>query len=328
MGLPRSQLEAVLRLVNDAYELATPDRAFPPETVARLGDLVPCDLVETFEVDRVRRRELPLTGPQDERWWEIAHQHPICNYVEQTGDFRALTLSDFLTRAELHRLEIYDERMRPHGLEYAIMLALPSPPWHERGFDFFRSRSDFSNRDREVLDVLSPHLLRVFRAVDLQRRLEAALALLDADDADQGVVLLDPNGRVEHATPLARRLLAEFFPGDGVPLPGTVADWLGQGERSLARERGSRRLVVDRVGRGLLVREEPIAAARVETLTPRERQVLEWLSEGKTNAQIAQILVTAPGTVRKHVEHIYAKLGVHTRTAAAAYSRVRIAHAA
>jgi DNA-binding CsgD family transcriptional regulator len=248
--------------------------------------------------------------------------------VEQTGDFRALTLSDFLTRAELHRLELYDERMRPYGLEYSIMLVLPSPPWHERGFDFFRRRRDFSNRDREVLDVLCPHLVRVLRSVDLRRRLEAALALLDADDADHGVVLLDANGRVEHVTPLARRLFDEYFPGAGVPLPEAVAEWLGHCECSLVCERGSHRIVVDRVGQGLLVREEPVAAARVETLTPRERQVLEWLSEGKTNAQIAQILVTAPGTVRKHVEHIYAKLGVHTRTAAAAYSRVRIADAA
>jgi DNA-binding CsgD family transcriptional regulator len=328
MGVPRSQLEAVLRFVNDAHELSTADRAFPPETVARLGDLVPCDLVETFEVDRVRRRDLPLTGPQDERWWEIAHQHPICNYVEETGDFRALTLSDFLTRAELHRLELYDERMRPYGLEYSIMLALPSPPWHERGFHLYRSRRDFSNRDREVLDLLSPHLVRVFRSVELRRRLEAALALLDADDADQGVVLLDPNGRVEHATPLARTLLAEHFPGAWAPLPETVADWLGHCESSLVRERGSRRLVVDRVGNGLLVREEPVGAAKLETLTPRERQVLEWVADGKTNAEIARILVTAPGTVRKHLEHIYAKLGVHTRTAAAAFSRKKLAAAA
>jgi DNA-binding CsgD family transcriptional regulator len=64
------------------------------------------------------------------------------------------------------------------------------------------------------------------------------------------------------------------------------------------------------------------------SLTPREQQVLEWVAEGKTNAEIAQILVAATGTVRKHLEHIYAKLGVHTRSAAAACVRARLPAAA
>lgn len=51
-------------------------------------------------------------------------------------------------------------------------------------------------------------------------------------------------------------------------------------------------------------------------LTRREREILEWVDRGKTNAEIAQILWLSPGTVRKHLENTYAKLGVHTRTAA------------
>jgi DNA-binding NarL/FixJ family response regulator len=45
------------------------------------------------------------------------------------------------------------------------------------------------------------------------------------------------------------------------------------------------------------------------------------LPAGKTNAEIAEILWIAPGTIRKHLENVYEKLGVHTRTAAVA--RVR-----
>jgi DNA-binding CsgD family transcriptional regulator len=51
-------------------------------------------------------------------------------------------------------------------------------------------------------------------------------------------------------------------------------------------------------------------------LTPRERQILSWVAHGKTNGEIAAVLWVAPSTVRKHLENIYAKLGVHTRTAA------------
>jgi DNA-binding CsgD family transcriptional regulator len=51
-------------------------------------------------------------------------------------------------------------------------------------------------------------------------------------------------------------------------------------------------------------------------LTPREREILALVSEGKTNAQIAEQLSISTGTVRRHLENAYAKLGVHTRTAA------------
>jgi DNA-binding CsgD family transcriptional regulator len=51
---------------------------------------------------------------------------------------------------------------------------------------------------------------------------------------------------------------------------------------------------------------------------PREREVLSWVARGKTNAEVARLLWLAPSTVRKHLENVYAKLGVSTRTAAAA----------
>jgi DNA-binding CsgD family transcriptional regulator len=53
-------------------------------------------------------------------------------------------------------------------------------------------------------------------------------------------------------------------------------------------------------------------------LTPRECEVLVWISKGKSNRDIAEILGLSPRTVNKHLEQIYAKLGVENRTAAAA----------
>jgi DNA-binding NarL/FixJ family response regulator len=60
---------------------------------------------------------------------------------------------------------------------------------------------------------------------------------------------------------------------------------------------------------------------RMENLTQRENEVLYWLAQGKTNRDIAEILGMSPRTVNKHLEHIYVKLGVETRTAAAALAR-------
>lgn len=51
-------------------------------------------------------------------------------------------------------------------------------------------------------------------------------------------------------------------------------------------------------------------------LTLREDQVLRWLAHGKTDAEIAALLSISPRTVQKHLEHVYVKLGVETRTAA------------
>jgi DNA-binding CsgD family transcriptional regulator len=52
-------------------------------------------------------------------------------------------------------------------------------------------------------------------------------------------------------------------------------------------------------------------------LTAREAEVLYWISEGKTNPEIAIILDSSINTVKKHANNLFAKLGVETRTAAA-----------
>jgi len=59
-------------------------------------------------------------------------------------------------------------------------------------------------------------------------------------------------------------------------------------------------------------------ASRVRSvLTPRESEVMRWVACGKTDADIGGLLAISPRTVQKHLEHIYTKLGVETRTAAA-----------
>ena len=58
--------------------------------------------------------------------------------------------------------------------------------------------------------------------------------------------------------------------------------------------------------------------AVVEGLTPRQGEVLRWLGAGKRNAEIAAILGISSRTVEKHVEQVFGKLGVETRSAAVA----------
>lgn len=65
-----------------------------------------------------------------------------------------------------------------------------------------------------------------------------------------------------------------------------------------------------------------LVAGRGESLTPREREVLEAVAQGRTNGEVGRLLDISPETVRKHLENAYEKLGVHTRTAAAAALRL------
>jgi DNA-binding CsgD family transcriptional regulator len=59
------------------------------------------------------------------------------------------------------------------------------------------------------------------------------------------------------------------------------------------------------------------ATHALRLLTPREREVQRWLVAGKTDRDIAEILGCSHRTVQKHLQHLYEKLGVETRTAAA-----------
>jgi DNA-binding CsgD family transcriptional regulator len=83
-------------------------------------------------------------------------------------------------------------------------------------------------------------------------------------------------------------------------------------------------------GEWLIVMREVSDTAVIEAmslsfkLTPREAEVLYWVVKGKTNKDIGDILGSSPMTVKKHLERVFVKLGVETRTAAAGLAMTRI----
>lgn len=72
-------------------------------------------------------------------------------------------------------------------------------------------------------------------------------------------------------------------------------------------------------------REGTERTTRSETLTQREVQILALIAEGATNKEVAVDLRISPRTVQKHLEHIYAKLDLHRRTAAAGWWTAHLA---
>jgi DNA-binding CsgD family transcriptional regulator len=328
MSLDSGAFERVGRFVAEA-ESVEGDEPFPHELLAALQRLVPCDQVTFSELDRVAELDLGATwfprdteddAPLEIEYWDIREEHPICHHHEVTGDWSARRLTDFLTPKELRRSRIYAEWFRPGGVEHELACGLDSPLEHTKVFIFDRfGGRDFDDADREVLDLLRPYLAHRYQLSQARRSSHVLRSLLER--GEYAFVLMD--GRlVEYVSPAARLLLARHMAPAHGELDAEVLARLDDARRSgssdeLVLEGGGRSLVVRVLDRALLLEERESAAG----LTTREREILDLVGEGKTNAEIAAQLWLSPGTVRRHLENVFAKLGVHTRTAAVARSR-------
>jgi DNA-binding NarL/FixJ family response regulator len=179
----------------------------------------------------------------------------------------------------------------------------------------------------EVIARVRVHLANA----QLTRSAQAAM-----DASGRYLLAADTKGRLRWCTRQAARLLTQPNPGDS--LPPDVAFWL-QARGTARREPApdtisipgtpSGRIEFTLIGQlandEMLLRVVELDAdhdldrlhARLP-LTRREAEVLLWLSRGKSNRDIAQILDVSFRTVNKHLEQIYPKLGVETRTSAVA----------
>ncbi len=67
------------------------------------------------------------------------------------------------------------------------------------------------------------------------------------------------------------------------------------------------------------IRHPPAEDERLATLTPQERRILELITDGLTNRQIAEAMFLAEKTVKNYVSNLLAKLGMERRTQAAVF---------
>jgi DNA-binding CsgD family transcriptional regulator len=167
------------------------------------------------------------------------------------------------------------------------------------------------------------------------RLTQSARAALDV--SGRYLLAVSRQGRILWATPQAQKLLSATLTAnadDEFALPDPMPQWLEQTHKgkagtkaSMATFPGHEMLRLQYMGKlganEFLLRlakdaaDTPAEFSSELGLTTREGEVLSWLSKGKTNRDIAQILGLSPRTVDKHLEQIYSKLGVENRTAAA-----------
>jgi DNA-binding CsgD family transcriptional regulator len=327
--LSAKDLRAALDFVGDAYSFDDLN-TFRHGILPGLERLVPADLVGYNEVYSATEPALVITHPDPpldiagEALARLAHQHPLIA-VQLNGDDRTYKISDFLSRREFHSLELYDELYRRLGAEDQIAFGLPGPI--VIGIAMNRGRRSFSERDRTMLDMLRPHLAQAHGRLLERMRTDVLLAALESGLAEGGaaVLVLDRSDGVAAASGGALELLHEYFPdAHGATLP---AELVARLPLSVETERGRLR-IRKATGPGdsrLLLLEErravTVATLRALGLTRRQSEVLRLLAAERGIDEIADALFISPQTVRKHLEHIYGRLGVHSREAAVAAAR-------
>lgn len=198
-------------------------------------------------------------------------------------------------------------------------------------------------RPREVIARIAAHMLGARQARQARNALDAFGHATLAIHIGEGEQRGEPP-RLVWQTPLARALLQTYFDATAGQVPPAVIDWLQQQSALAAQGREPRALTVangakelmfslqERTGDDdwlIVMREVSDAAVvdemtRVFKLTMREAEVLYWVVKGKTNRDIGDILGSSPATVKKHLERVYVKLGVETRTAAAGLATNRL----
>lgn len=350
--LRQSDLQSLLEFVQECYafrQFRSFD-SFAPELVASCVRLIPSAHTMTYNEMNPEKGEsrncinvMELAAPKWDRLWEHhMHEHPVLIHILETGDHQAMRISDFLSMSQFRHVGLHYEFYRLCDINDVLCMSIPFPPPRVIGLAWHSDRK-FTDRERLLGDLASPHISQAWHNARLVSRWRGQLRVLEQgfENLDAGVILCGPKGRVQFTNAQARRYLAEYA---GVKrqidhqLPDDLLRWVRTQELSLSRiddappvrsplvlETAGKRLVIrllSKPGAHMILMEEEKTGPSVGAftsfgLTAREAEVLTWIAQGKTNREIAAILGMQTGTVKKHVEHIFEKLGVETRTAAA-----------
>ena len=198
--------------------------------------------------------------------------------------------------------------------------------------------------EKLLFKLLSPHLNQAYRNAQTFTNMQQKLTFVDQAlyRLNLGLIFLTPDGKIHLATTWAMQQLTNYLGPQPLRencLPESLWRWVKQQEvalkgkddallqrNPLVLEREGKRLAIRLVSdldQNLLLLEEHPTTMQLQSLvpfglSPREAQVLDWVAQGKTNKEIGVILELSPRTVQKHLEHIYRKIYVESRTAAAA----------
>jgi DNA-binding CsgD family transcriptional regulator len=258
-------------------------------------------------------------------------ENPLVPYFEGGGESDVATWADVDPDGKFFETTLYREFYARNGVRSQLAFLLPAPPGIHVALAINRDGTDFDERERMLLSELRLHLVNLYRLVshaEATRRRDVAIA-----DDGWSVLLVDDDGTVlesnEVAVAIGRAAGVDLGVGarlqDGPIWSAMSVDpaldrWTRAGAPGAATAPFQVRLLRSRVGPHVLWIREPsqvtVGDAMALGLTERQAQIALMLVDGLTNDQIAHRLGIASGTVRKHLEAVFDRLGVSSRAAA------------
>ena len=244
-ALRSADLRGALDALGAIAEGTAADGAFARHGLACLPRLVASELttLSICDLDSGHRSvvcDLPdAIGPREREVFDRhLHTHPLVRAHGHNPRACTVRIGDAEPVQDFRRSALYNDYYRRIRIDHVVAVPIHVQKNVLVSFVLNRSKRDFSDRDRDCLEVIRPHLGNLYRMTRASEGPRAAW---------------------------------------GVPAPATPQE---------------------------------------QALTEREREVLKWLCGGKTDRDIAEILAISTRTVHKHLQRVYEKMGVETRTAA------------
>ncbi len=309
-----------------------------------LNELVPADLVVLQIADVQKPKDFSaITLPENHATpgriasiGQHSHQSPFVAYYLATWDSHWKMITDFMPLEDFYKTDLHRLALGPLGINHQIFGVLGVLDGTGYAIAINRTHQGFTERERELLNVIQPHLVTSFINAAACCRAQCSISQIQAamDTVPGAYGYFDPQGKVSWMQEKAEAWLEEFF-ADEVKtdgnIPQSVRQLVNQSDRQgnlpqqLDKFAGEECLSVclgnSPVG-GWIMRLDrkpktpPPHFDPLPQFSERKNEVLQWMVEGKRNAEIAKILGISPRTVEKHVQDILAEFMAENRATA------------
>lgn len=322
--------QAIFRLYEPGILATLPERLFEVMALVAPGHLMHLSVtkpgvgaVDAFLTLPAQRELMTLI----ENRAELARMPGVVDHsFYLAAEAGPTSFHDLMSQETLEATILWQAFCKPLELEHDISINFC------RSKDLFytisssRDGKAYSAEERQMLAWLQPHLRQRFQQL-LAAEPNHPLGRPAPRDAVAPSLVVNSRGGVEYLSNTSRDLLARCGVRMSRQLPAKWREWLKE-QLTPVLYAPPQPLLLALKGGTLEVhcllnrhsdRHRLILDFRADArfaLTQREREVTDWLVQGKTNRQIGEILGISPATVKVHVERVLAKLQVENRTAA------------
>lgn len=236
-------------------------------------------------------------------WRRHSAESPVVQYYQNGGKDPVIATQDLISSNHLRKSRLYDECWKPFGVTHQIGMRL----WSQRsvaGLSIKRS-GKYSDKEIAFLRALYPHFYRAWKA-----------ALHRECDSGPGSLIVASESSV-HVSSSLKCFLSASEIAELKHIYQTDPKAKTEGERTLLLSSG-RKVVTSTSQHNDITRSVVLSlTTRPQCpLTKREIEVIQWMSDGKRDNEIAVIMGISHRTVEKHVENILKKLHAENRTSA------------